>query len=167
MGAVATERAQAPGPAPIRARAVAWLRGEPLGVPTHALAVHFPTALLPTSLLLDLLAKAGVVPAQGAAATLLLALGLVGGLVAGVTGLLDWLAMLPGPRRDRVTRHLAVQVAALMAFAGSLALRLVSGNVPLGALFASALGVGLLVVGGHLGGLLVYRDGMRVRTSRR
>jgi uncharacterized membrane protein len=151
------------------ARLAPWLRGEPLHVPSHALVVHFPAALLPTSLLLDVVVRLDPSLGLGRAAALVLALGLAGGVVAGGTGLLDWAEMIPGPRRARVTRHLLVQVAALGAFALSLALRLgdVAGPAPVACLAASAVGFGLLAVGDHLGGLLVYRDGMRVRAGRR
>jgi len=151
------------------ARLGPWLRGEPLHVPSHALVVHFPAALLPTSLLLDVVGRLDPSLGLGRAAALVLALGLAGGVVAGGTGLLDWAEMIPGPRRARVTRHLLVQVAALGTFALSLALRLgdVAAPAPVASLVASVVGFGLLAVGDHLGGLLVYRDGMRVRAERR
>lgn len=144
------------------------LRGEPLGVPSHAIVVHVPAALLPTSLLFDLAdrltaGRAGL--GQGALA--LLGLGLLGGLAAAVTGLLDWIDTIPGtPPRKRVTRHLLVQTAALSAFTVGGLVRLAGDPLePTDlALFCSILGTGLLLLGDHLGGLLVYRHGMRVRT---
>ena len=146
-----------------------WVRGEPLHVPSHALVVHFPAALLPTSLLLDIVVRVDPPLGLARAATLLLALGLAGGGVAAATGLLDWVEMLPGPRRTRVTRHLLVQASAMIAFAISLAARVGEVGLPAPGLsfLASAVGFGLVVVGDHLGGLLVYRDGMRVRTGNR
>lgn len=158
-------RPTAPGQ-PVRARLVSWLRGEPIGVPTHALLAHVPTALLPTSLLFDLLVLSGIAPALGPATAPLIALGLIGGLAAGGAGLLDWAEMLPGPRRDRVNRHLTIQLAALAVFAVSFAIRIAQGGTPGLAVLVSAVGTVLLLLGGHRGALLVYRDGMRVRTSR-
>ncbi len=142
------------------------LRGEPLGVPSHAMVVHFPAALLPTSLLFDLIGRSSSID-LGSGSLALLALGLSGGLVAAGTGLLDWIAMIPGtPRRARATRHLVVQAGSLLLFALSLGLRLLERpeRPPETALAASAVGTALLLVGDHLGGLLVYRDGLRVRT---
>ena len=151
-----------------RARAVAWLRGEPLHVPSHALLVHFPAALLPTSFLFDIVVRLEPGAGLARAAALLLGLGLAGGVAAAGTGLLDWVAMLPGARRRRVTRHLLVQAAALAAFAVSLVLRIADAGpiVPAGSVLASGAGLALLLVGDHLGGLLVYRDGMRVGSRR-
>ncbi len=158
------------GPRPSAwARVKPALRGEPLHVPSHALVVHFPAALLPASLLFDLLDRADPSLGLARAAAALLVVGLLGGVAAAATGLLDWLEMIAGPRRTRVTRHLLVQAAALVAFAISLALRAgdVASPASFACLVASLVGLGLLIVGDHLGGLLVYRDGMRVRTGGR
>lgn len=149
-----------------RGRWLGLLRGEPLGVPSHAILVHVPAAFLPTSVLFDLVARFGIASELRPGAVALLAIGLLGGVAAAGTGLLDWRAMIPGtPLRARATRHLLVQATALVAFAASLALRLV-GELPRPPDLALLLGVGgtaLLLVGDHLGGLLVYRDGMGVR----
>jgi uncharacterized membrane protein len=154
----------------LRAHLGRWLRGEPIGVPTHALVVHFPAALLPTSLACDAVAWLRPELATGRAAVVMLVLGLAGGLVAAGTGLLDWADMIAGSaRRARATRHLVVQAGALALFALSLALRggaLDAATAPPAALITAALGTVVLLAGNHLGGLLVYRDGMRVRSSR-
>lgn len=151
-----------------RVRVTAWLRGEPLHVPTHALVIHFPAALLPTSLLFDVAGRAAPGLGLGPAAAATLILGLLGALAAAGTGLLDWLPMLPGKRRSRVTRHLLVQVSAVVLFGLSLVLRLAWPDLSAGLapLVASGAGVVVLFVGDHLGGLLVYRDGMRVGSGR-
>ena len=102
-------------------------------------------------------------------AGLLLVLGLGGAVLAAATGLLDWLEMIPGtPRRARVTRHLLVQVAAASVFALALLLRggAIGSMAPPAGVLASVVGTFLLLAGNHLGGLLVYRDGMRVRMRR-
>lgn len=147
-----------------------WLRGEPLHVPSHALVVHFPAALLPVSVACDLGALAWPGIGLARAATVMLALGLAGALVAAGTGLIDWLDMIPGTaRRTRVTRHLLVQVTAVALFVVDLAARLAGGDTPSAPVIAilfGVIGTGVLIVGNHLGGLLVYRDAMRVRTGR-
>ncbi len=155
---------------PLGTRAKRWLRGEPLNVPSHALVVHFPAALLPTSLALDLLQRWDPALGLASGATALLALGLVGGFLAAATGLLDWAEMIAGsPRRRRATRHLVVQAIALGGFVVSLSLRWVSGSsseAPGAAILVSAGATVLLLFGNHLGGLLVYRDGIRVKSGR-
>jgi uncharacterized membrane protein len=143
------------------------LRGEPLRVPSHALLVHFPAALLPAGVLLDLLDLALQRPALGEAAVLLYGLGLLAGVGAAGTGLLDWLEMIPGSRRrQRATRHLIIQGGALVAFLVIFVLRL-GGPVAPASLVLGLAATGALFVGDHLGGLLVYEDGMRVRSGRR
>jgi hypothetical protein len=61
------------------------------------------------------------------------------------------------------------QLAAVLAFGVSLAFRIGSPGEVAGvpSLVASAAGLVTLLVGDHLGGLLVYRDGMRVRSGGR
>lgn len=145
-----------------------FLRGEPLGVPSHAMVVHFPAALLPMSLLFDLISRLSSID-LGPGSLALLGFGLLGGIVAAGTGLLDWVDMIPGtPRHARVTRHLVVQSAGLLFFVLGLGLRLLENaeRAPDAAVAASAVGTALLLFGNHLGGLLVYRDGLRVRSSR-
>ncbi len=147
-----------------------WLRGEPLHVPTHAMFVHFPAALFPASFVLDLLAARDASSGARFGATVLLVFGLLGGVLAAGTGLLDWLDMIPGTaRRARVTRHLLVQATAMVGFGIALAIQVATtatGSVPLPALALMAASTALILVGNHLGGLLVYRDGMRVGTRR-
>lgn len=170
MSGVASSGPAAPSRPSMRTEARRWLRGEPLHVPSHAMVVHFPAALLPVSLVLDVIAS--VDPGSGLAggANAVLALGLAGALVAAGTGLLDWLDMIPGtPRRSRVTRHLLVQLTAVGGFAVALAIDAVAGlpaTPPLAGIVVMAAATAVLLVGNHLGGLLVYRDGMRVRTGR-
>lgn len=173
MGAVVNgkESAEHAGPRPSAwGRIKPWLRGEPLHVPSHALVVHFPAALLPVSVACDLGALAWPGIGLARAATIMLALGLAGALAAAGTGLIDWLDMIPGTaRRARVTRHLLVQVSAVGLFVVDLAFRLGVGDAPTAppiAIVVGVIGTGVLIVGNHLGGLLVYRDAMRVRTGR-
>jgi uncharacterized membrane protein len=144
------------------------LRGEPLGVPSHAIVVHVPAALLPTGFLFELVGGLTTEAAgMRAVAPVLLGLGLVGGLAAAATGLLDWIAMIPGTaRRSRATRHLVVQSGALGLYTAGLVARLAGDPRAPSSLTLAILALATLVllVGNHLGGLLVYRDGMRVRT---
>ncbi len=58
--------------------------------PIHAMLVHFPSALFPVSLALDVLARLGVGNSFAAAAFYAMAGGLLGGAVAAVFGAMDY-----------------------------------------------------------------------------
>lgn len=146
----------------------AFLMGRFLGHPLHALVVHFPLALFPTSLLFDLVSWLTPGRLWPQAALLNVAVGLVGAVAAIATGLVDYLNMISGSLRHQVaTVHLVLNSSAVGLFGLGLVLRLQAGDVertPLAVLLLSLLGVGLLVVGAYLGGYLVYRMAMRVST---
>ncbi len=65
------------------------LQGKPLGHPSHPIFVHFPTALFPTSLLFDLLSWGIAEPALVKAAFYNIAVALVVGVLAILTGFVD------------------------------------------------------------------------------
>ncbi|HYZ93682.1 MAG TPA: DUF2231 domain-containing protein [Actinomycetota bacterium] len=144
-------------------------QGKPWGHPTHAMFIHFPTALYPVALVCGLISavQSSADAARGAA--LLLGLGLAGTVPAVATGLLDWLGMVPGSTKRRTaTRHmlyqLAAQALALVAFA--LHIRALGSPSPTAALFALAFGIAVMLAGNWIGGVLVYRMAMRVGGSR-
>ena len=146
------------------------LQGKPLGHPSHPMFVHFPTALFPTSLLFDILSWVFLQPELVIAAFLNIVVGLVGALLAMVTGFVDYFGMVPGSRKRRVTTwHMLANLSLVSVFALSLALRVpdldASRTAP-HALALSLLGMPLLLVGNFFGAELVYRMGMRVNTGR-
>ena len=78
----------------------AVLQGKPLGHPSHPMFVHFPTALFPTSLLFDLLSWLIAEPALVKAAFYDIAVALVVGMLAVLTGFVDYFGMVsPGSTR--------------------------------------------------------------------
>ena len=79
------------------------LQGKPLGHPSHPMVVHFPTALFPTSFLFDLLSWGIAEPVLVKVAFYNIAVGLLGSLLAILTGLVDYFGMVPGSRKHRVT----------------------------------------------------------------
>lgn len=136
--------------------------------PAHPLLVVFPTALLPLLLFLDVLhfwlgdASFWTVGFWVAAA------GVATTLAAMVPGLVD-LAAIPGETRAHRTAllHLAVGLTVLAAFAVSAWIRLPVGSAPDGATAAAlvdAVGVGLVAAQGWLGGELVYRHHVGVKS---
>ena len=146
------------------------LQGKPLGHPSHPMFVHFPTALFPTSLLFDLLSRAISEPELVKAAFYNIAVGLAVGLLAVITGFVDYFGMVSGSRKHRVTTwHMLANLPLLGVFAVSLGLRtmdLDAERTPLYILLLSIIGLPFLVVGNYFGGELVYRMGMRVSTGR-
>ena len=129
------------------------LQGKPLGHPSHPMFVHFPTALFSTSLLFDLLSWVITQPELVKAAFFNIAVGLAAGLLAVLTGFVDYLGMVSGSRKYRVTTwHMLANLSLMFIFALSLGLRVThldASRTP-GPLLALSL-VGLAVlVGGQL-----------------
>jgi uncharacterized membrane protein len=134
-----------------------------LGQPVHPALVHFPLALLLAAVVWDAVALATGDAFWGRAAWWTLIAGLATALPAAVTGLLDFLGL---PRDHRAVpvalAHLGVNVSAVTCFALSFLLRLGDGasdryGVAVALGFAGAI---LLLAGGTLGGVLVFRHGL-------
>ena len=146
------------------------LQGKPLGHPSHPMMVHFPTALFPTSLLFDLLSWGIAQPALVQAALFNIGVGLLASILAVVTGMVDYLGMVPGSKKHRVTTwHLLLNLPMMAIFALSLVLRLLDMDAAKTSLYIiglSLVGLILLIVGNYFGSELVYRMGMRVNTGR-
>ena len=69
-----------------------------LGHPIHPMLVVFPLGLLATAVIFDAIALARENGAWSGMAFYLIAAGVIGGLVAAVFGLIDWLAIPSGTR---------------------------------------------------------------------
>ena len=133
--------------------------------PLHAAFVHFPVALLGTSLAFDL---AGLVldnPVFWTLAFWNIALGLSVSLLTVATGLADSRSV-PAQSEawNTMFRHLLVMLGALCCYGGSLLVRHGAG-APVGyalpaTLALEGVGLALLAFGGWLGGELVYRHGV-------
>lgn len=137
----------------------------PLTHPLHPPLVHFPIALLGTSLLFDLVGLLRDEPVWWAIAFWNIALGLVIAVVTASTGLLDSLKV---PEQSAaspmVVRHLSAMAGALSLYGAALAVRAGPAR-PQGweltaTLALEAAGLVLLLLGGWWGGELVYRHGI-------
>lgn len=146
------------------------LQGKPLGHPSHPMFVHFPTALFPTSLLFDLLSWGIAEPALVKAAFYNVAVALVVGVLAILTGFVDYFGMVSGSRKHKVTTwHMLANLPVIVILALSLVLRYFSlddSRTPLHILALSLIGLPMLILGNYFGAELVYRMGMRVNTGR-
>jgi len=134
------------------------------GHPLHPAVVHFPVALLLSASAADLALLAGLT-GDVHIGSVLMAGGLVMGLVAMGAGLFDFTKLEPAVVPHAV-RHMTVMGIAWLGYAIALYLRrdAFSGGVTIGSAsialsLASAL---LLSVGGWLGGRLVYTFGAGV-----
>lgn len=139
----------------------------PYGHPFHPILVTVPIGAWIASLVLDIASRTasdGGALSRGAA--WLLAIGVIGALVAALFGLMDLLAV---PRRTRAhtvgLAHMTINLVVVAIFVGSFVWRTQRGfTVPtFWALYVlSGVALVLLATSGWLGGMLSYRYGVRV-----
>lgn len=136
-----------------------------LGHPVHPMLVVYPLGLLSTAVVFDILY---LVTANDDFATFsfwALAAGLVGGAVAAVFGLLDWMAVPRDTRAKRVgALHGGGNAVVVTLFGLSFLMRLdgaayLPDTLPL---ILGVLGAGIALATAWLGGELVYRLGVGV-----
>src|SRR3954454_5527119 len=73
-----------------------------LGHPVHPMLIVFPLGLLATAVIFDIIALATGSGVWSDMAFYLIAAGVIGGLLAAVFGLIDWLAIAPGTRAKAI-----------------------------------------------------------------
>ena len=141
------------------------MRARIAGHPLHPALAHFPVGLWLAVVLWDLVGW------WKSPDTLwwqmsywCLALGLVAALPATATGLLEFLAIRPGgPAIDAATMHMMAMISATAIFGASWVVRAKAAATMAPTAWALGLalvGAGVLLVGGWLGGTLVYRHGI-------
>lgn len=130
-----------------------------LGHPVHPILIVFPLGLLPTAVACDIIYLLRGNPNWAHISYWLVAGGVLSGIVAAFFGFADWLNLPAGSRAKKIgVNHLIVNDVMLVCFAISWFMRRADPNHP--GNVAIALGIiGLLfgLVGGWLGGELVYR----------
>lgn len=139
-------------------------RARLFGHPLHPILIVFPLGLLTTSVVFDMVAFWTANRYFSGIAYWMLATGLIGGVLAGIAGLIDYRAIPPRTRAKRIaTWHGAGNVVVLLLFGFSWYLRYANPEYPArGAEFVSFLSLMLLGVTGWLGGELVNRLGIGV-----
>jgi nitrite reductase/ring-hydroxylating ferredoxin subunit/uncharacterized membrane protein len=130
------------------------------GHPLHPALIPFPFAFLTGALLFD---AAGLLLARPAFWTTgghLAAAGVVTGLIAAVPGLIDYFYTVPpkSSGKQRATRHLIVNVSAIVLFAVAWLLRRGAAEPEVTVLALELVAAGLLTAGGWMGGTLVNRN---------
>ena len=142
-----------------------------LGHGMHPLLIVFPLGLLSTAVILDIVHL--VTGSEGATVLSfwLIALGVIGGLVAAIPGFIDWLAIIPANTRAKSVGliHGVGNVIVVVLFALSWYLRRdaepgfrMAGRPDTLALLLSFAGFVLALVTGWLGGELIERLGIAV-----
>jgi uncharacterized membrane protein len=139
-----------------------------MGHPVHPMLIPFPLALWVFSFIADVLYLLRGDMVWVVLAKYTLAGGILGGLLAAVPGLIDWLALKSGEVKNIANWHARLNVIALLIFAVSLYLRtrygapIVNGSLTI-PIILSALGVILISISGWLGGSLSYEHGVGVK----
>src|SRR5438067_2125473 len=138
------------------------------GHPAHPILIVLPLGLFISAVVFDIVYLVTDNKAFAPVSFWNIAAGVIGGLLAAVFGLVDWLAVPGGTRAKQVgIWHGLGNVVVVLLFAGSWLVRLNEpGNVPnTVALALSFVGVLLGAVMGWLGGELVDRLGVGVDTG--
>src|SRR3954470_19259417 len=140
-------------------------RAKLLGHPVHPMLVVLPLGLFIGAVVFDALALWTHTAQLAVVAFWDIAAGIVGGLLAAVFGLIDWMAIPAGTRAKRIgLLHGATNVVVVAAFAIAWLVRRNAGDVTptTGVLLLEIVALGLGTVGGWLGGELVDRLGIGV-----
>lgn len=140
-------------------------RAKLLGHAVHPVLVVFPLGLLITSVIFDIIYFATDTATFAAASAYMIAAGIIGGALAGLFGLIDWLAIRSGTRARKIgLLHGGGNVFVLLFFAISWLIRLGADDwrPSVLAFILSLAGVAVGGVTGWLGGELVQRHGVGV-----
>lgn len=135
------------------------------GHPVHPMLIVFPVGLLATAVIFDILHMASGNPVLATVSFYMIAAGVVGGLLAAIFGLIDWLALPNNSRAKSIGGwHGIGNVVIVVLFAASWLLR---GNNPnfvpdTFAMLLSFAGFALALITAWIGGELVYRLGVGV-----
>jgi uncharacterized membrane protein len=145
--------------------------GSPLaglyGHPIHPILVTIPIGAWIASLVFDIASQVVDDGAQGyrEGAELLVAVGIIGAVLAALWGFLDYLRIEKGtPAHRTAVTHFIINDVVLVAFIVSWIIRrsVDDESTPGGLIVLSAVALALLGFSGWLGGKLAYRYGVRV-----
>ncbi|GAA0424397.1 hypothetical protein Acor_45220 [Acrocarpospora corrugata] len=139
----------------------------PYGHPLHPILVTVPIGAWVTSLVFDLASQAVKEPRFLAEGSLwLIAIGVLGALVAAMFGFLDLLAIKQGTPAFRTGLvHMSLNLAVTAAYAAAWAWRLAGDHlhaVGVGQIALSVISLAALSAAGFLGGKLAFLYGVRV-----
>jgi uncharacterized membrane protein len=135
-----------------------------LGHPVHPMLIVFPLGLLATSLIFDVIGLISGNHLWHEMAFWLIAAGIIGGLLAALFGLIDWMVIPSGTRAKNIgLLHGSGNVIIVVLFAISWWLRYDDPRNPCSLpIILSVIAVALALITGWLGGELVDRLGVGV-----
>ena len=137
------------------------------GHPVHPMIIVLPLGLLPASVFTDVLHHIMDDPTWGSFSFWLMVAGVLSGLAAGAIGFMDWKSLPVGTKARRVGAiHGLTNVVAIVVFLASLLLRFGDPSRP--SPFATSMaviGLFIAILGGWLGGELVFRLGVGVHQT--
>ena len=130
-----------------------------LGHPVHPMLIVFPLGLLPAAVACDIICIVHGGAHWAHMAYWLIVAGVLSGIVAAICGFADWLGLENGTRAKRLGLfHAIVMDTVLILFAVSWWLRRSAPDTPsMTAIVLGLVAVALALLGGWLGGELVYR----------
>ena len=139
-------------------------RAKLFGHAIHPILIVYPLGLLSAAVIFDVIYLVTGNPTWTSVSYWMIAAGIIGGLLAAIFGLIDFLNIPSGTRAKRIGRlHGVVNLCVMILFIASWLLRMNSPEAPSTAAFAlSFIGVGAALLGGWLGGELVERLGVGV-----
>lgn len=142
-------------------RSKASFRGHPI----HPALIPFPFAFLYGGFGFDLLGRMAERPAWWTTGGYLALLGIVTALVAAIPGFVDYFSTVPpqSSGKQRATKHMLVNLGAVVLFAVAWLLRGDAGAMPSTTILVlEGIGLACLTVGGWMGGVLVSRNQISV-----
>ena|SRR5947207_5701314 len=139
-------------------------RAKLFGHAIHPILIVYPLGLLSAAVIFDVIYLVTSNPTWATVSFWMIAAGIIGGLMAAVFGLIDYLSIPSGTRAARIgLLHGATNVAVMILFVVSWLLRWDFPAAPSTAALAfSFVGVAAALLGGWLGGELVERLGVGV-----
>lgn len=139
-------------------------RAKLFGHAIHPILIVYPLGLLSGAVIFDVIYLVTGNTTWTTVSYWMIAGGIIGGLLAAVFGLIDFLGIPSGTRAKRIgLLHGLTNLGVMILFIASWLLRANSTEVPSTSAFAlSFIGVGAALLGGWLGGELVERLGVGV-----
>jgi nitrite reductase/ring-hydroxylating ferredoxin subunit/uncharacterized membrane protein len=138
-------------------RSKASFRGHPI----HPALIPFPFAFLYGAFFFDLAGRIAQRPSWWTTGGYLALVGIIAALIAAIPGFIDYFTTVPpkSSGKQRATRHMLVNLAAVILFVVARAIRGGAATEP-GAtvLVVQGIAVALLTAGGWMGGVLVNRN---------